>query len=295
KSLPPSGLVQRLRQLVRLSADPVPSAVDQTDELLAVKCNLCENTPLNPPGSKSPAYSCEENCPTGALARIDPASYFDEIGSIQGLMMVDRTHAMGRNIHRSDPRKLLVHTAGLILTIALTAGAWYGIRAFGLGGSITSFLNMRWITGMVGVLGIVGAMAYPFRRQIYVRRAGALRYWMLAHAYAGVIAAALILLHAGRSSGGLVTTGLTLSFDLTIVTGLLGILLYKMVPRALTSIEGSPLLLDDLRARKQELQDELSLAVSSVSPQMRDAIRSRIGSNFLSTRYLLRQYLLRRD
>ena len=209
--------------------------------------------------------------------------------------MVDRTHAMGRNIHRSDPRKLLVHTAGLILTIALTAGAWYGIRAFGLGGSITSFLNMRWITGMVGVLGIVGAMAYPFRRQIYVRRAGALRYWMLAHAYAGVIAAALILLHAGRSSGGLVTTGLTLSFDLTIVTGLLGILLYKMIPRALTSIEGSPLLLDDLRARKQELQDELALAVSSVSPQMRDAIRSRIGSNFLSTRYLLRQYLLRRD
>src|SRR5262249_36550922 len=85
KSLPPAGLVRRLTQMVRLSADPVPSAVDQTDELLAVKCNLCENTPLNPPGSKSPAYSCEENCPTGALARIDPASYFDEIGSIQGL------------------------------------------------------------------------------------------------------------------------------------------------------------------------------------------------------------------
>jgi len=269
--------------------------VDQTDELLAVKCNLCANTALNPPGSKSAAYSCEENCPTGALARIDPASYFDEIGSIRGFMMVDRSRAIGRNIHKSDPGRRLVHAGGLILTFAVAVAAWYGIQTFGFGGRIASFLNMRWITGIVGLLGIAGAMAYPFRRQIYVRRVGPLRYWMLAHSYAGVIAAILILLHAGRSSGGLLTTGLTLAFDATIVTGLLGILLYKMIPRALTSIEGSPLLIDDLRARRQELQDEVAVALSSASDQMRDKIKNRITRHFLSTSYLLRQYLLRQE
>src|SRR5262249_16906714 len=149
------------------------------DELLAVKCNLCANTALNPPGSKSAAYSCEENCPTGALARIDPASYFDEIGGIRCFMMVDRSRAIGRNIHRSDPERQPIHAAGLILTLVLAFAAWYGIQTFGLGGRMASFLNMRWITGIAGLMGIAGAMAYPFRRQIYVRRVGALRYWML--------------------------------------------------------------------------------------------------------------------
>jgi hypothetical protein len=292
---PAPGLAQRLKELVRLSADPVPPAVDQTDELLAVKCNLCANTGLNPPGSKTQAYSCEENCPTGALARIDPASYFDEIGAIRGLLMVDRSHAIGRNIHRSDPGRRLIHAAGFIVTLAIAAAAWYGIQTFGLGGRMASFLNMRWITGMVGLLGIAGAMAYPFRRQIYRRRAGPLRYWMLVHSYAGVIAAVLILLHAGRSSGGMLTTGLTLSFDLTIATGLLGILIYKVIPRGLTSIEGSPLLIDDLTSRKEELRGELAAALASASERERDKIRGHIAARFLSTSYLLRQYLLRRE
>ena len=290
-----AGFAQRLRGLFRLSGDPVPPPVEETEDLLAVKCNLCANTSLNPPGSKHPAYSCEENCPTGALARIDPASYFDEIGGIRGFLMVDRSRAIGRNIHQSDPGRRFLHASGIVLTIALTAAAWYGIQTFGLGGRMASFLNMRWITGMVGLLGIAGAMAYPLRRQIYLKRVGALRYWMLFHSYAGVVAAILILLHAGRSSGGLLTTALTLSFDLTIVTGLLGILLYKLIPRALTSIEGSPLLIDDLRNRKQELGDELSAAILSASPQMRDSIRSQIAGHFLSSGFLLRQYLLRRE
>jgi Fe-S-cluster-containing dehydrogenase component/CRP-like cAMP-binding protein len=289
------GWAQRLKDLFRLTGDTVPPAVEETEDLLAVKCNLCANTSLNPPGSKHPAYSCEENCPTGALARIDPASYFDEIGGIRGFMMVDRSRAVGRNIHKSDPGRRLAHAAGIALTLALTAAAWYGIQTFGLGGRMASFLNMRWITGMVGLIGIGGAMAYPFRRQIYLKRAGALRYWLLFHSYAGVVAAILILLHAGRSSGGWLTTTLTLSFDLTIVTGLLGIALYKLIPRALTSIEGSPLLIDDLRSRRQELGDELNAALLSASPQMQARIKSRITRLFLSSGFLLRQYFLRRE
>src|SRR5262249_5172429 len=59
-----------------LSLDPMPPVVEQTEDLLAVKCNLCANTSINPPGSKNQAYSCEENCPTGALLRVDPKVYF---------------------------------------------------------------------------------------------------------------------------------------------------------------------------------------------------------------------------
>jgi len=44
------------------------------------------------------------------------------------------------------------------------------------------------VTGLVGLFGIAGVMTYPARKQVYRRRAGALRYWLLAHIYLGVIA-----------------------------------------------------------------------------------------------------------
>ena len=85
--------------------------------VVAIKCNLCEDTPLNPPGARRKAYSCEENCPTGALVRVDPIEYFSEIESTQGFVFRDQTHAVGRNIHKSDPLARAWHIGGLAATI----------------------------------------------------------------------------------------------------------------------------------------------------------------------------------
>ena len=115
------GFAATLRSYLRVKSDPLPPAVEQTDDLVAVKCNLCTGTPLNPPEAKTRAYSCEENCPTGALARINPREYFTEIEQIEGLMLIDSTHAIGRNIHRSDPARRVIHTAGILLTAITTA------------------------------------------------------------------------------------------------------------------------------------------------------------------------------
>ena len=69
-----------------------------------------------------------------------------------------------------------------------------------------SWLTMRWLTGLVGLVGVVVVMSYPFRKKIYRRRAGALRYWMLAHAYVGAIAGVVLLFHSGPRTGGLLTS-----------------------------------------------------------------------------------------
>ena len=71
-----AGQFHRLASIFSLSQPPLPAPVEQTENLLAVKCNLCHGTPLNPPGAKREAYSCEENCPTGALVRVNPREYF---------------------------------------------------------------------------------------------------------------------------------------------------------------------------------------------------------------------------
>ena len=289
-----AGFGWKLRDLFGLKPDPLPPPVDATEDLVAIKCNLCsDRETLNPPGKKMRAYSCEENCPTGALARINPREYFSEIGAIEGLMLVDKTHAFGRNIHKSDPPKRLIHVLGILLTLAFTGATIYGLERYGFGGSIYSFLNMRWLTGIVGLAGIAAVMTYPARRQVYRKRRGPLRYWMLVHAYIGVIAGIVILLHGGNQSGGLLTTALMISWDLVIFTGIVGIITYFIAPRMLTRIEGSPLLLDDLRARREELQKEVNTALTS--EPLASVVKRRVIPRFASFGYLLRQYLKRED
>jgi Fe-S-cluster-containing dehydrogenase component/CRP-like cAMP-binding protein len=285
---------EKWKRWFKISPEPLPPAVEQTDDLLAVKCNLCAGTALNPPGAKRQAYSCEENCPTGALLRVDPRVYFAEIKNIEGVVFRDSTHAIAWRTSHKDPGKRLAHAIGLAvaaLTIGLTI---MGLINHGLETPLLgSWFDMRWITGLVGLIGIAGVMAYPVRKQIYKRRAGPLRYWMLGHSYLGVIAGAALLLHGGTESGGALTTALMVSFDLVILTGLFGVLCYFVAPRMLTKIESQPLLIEDLLARREELGEELGATMAAASEEARGLIKQRVLKRCLSLTFLLRQYLRR--
>jgi hypothetical protein len=118
---------------------------------------------------------------------------------------------------------------------------------------------------------------------------------MLAHVYAGAAAGVLLLMHGGRATGGLLTTLLMLSFDLTILTGLFGIAAYVVVPRVMTSIEGEPLLLDDLRERRAELRASLAQAAHAASPALRVLLHDRARRRYLSLGFLLRQITRREE
>lgn len=267
----------------------------ETENLLAVKCNLCENTSLNPAGAKSPAYSCQENCPTGALVRVNPREYFSEAKNSIGIIFKDQTHAIGRNIHKRDIPAWIFHIAGVMAIISITWAALWAARRFTLDGHFAgTWLTARWITGLIGVGGIAFVMSYPVRKQIYRRRAGPLRYWMLAHYYLGAIAAVVLLIHGGRDSGGLITSLLMVSFDVVIVSGLFGLLCYIIVPRIMTSIEGDPLLIEDLRDRREELRRTLGL-IDTSDAELRHLIKVKMRKRFFSFRYLLRQYVWREE
>jgi hypothetical protein len=262
---------------------------------VAVKCNLCQNTSLNPKGAKKAAYSCEENCPTGALVRVNPREYFSEAKNAIGIVFKDQTHAIGRNIHKRDVPARVIHAFGVSAIIAITATVLWAVRRHNLDGHFEgTWLTMRWITGMLGLGSIAGAVTYTARKQIYKRRVGPLRYWKLAHAYLGLFAGIVFLIHGGRSSGGLLTSMLMVSFDVTIVSGLFGITCYFIVPRIMTSIEGDPLLIEDLRARRQELRENLAL-IDTSDDQLRRLVKEKMRKRFFSFNYLLRQYLRREE
>ncbi len=281
-----------------LGEKKIPPPVTQTEDLLAVKCNLCKDTGMNPPGAKRTAYSCEENCPTGALVRVNPHEYFDEITNTIGLTQKSKTHALGENIHKFDLWSWIWNIAGTIIVLiggGLAIWATYKFSqdiAFGP----NTRLTMRWVTGLTGLVGIVWVMLYPIRKQIYRRRAGALRYWMLSHIYLGILATVLILVHGGTSSGGLLTSILMISFDLTIATGLFGAACYMIIPRFMTRIEREPLLLEDLQMRREELRSQLIRASEDAEDEnLKKTIRKDIRGRFLGLGYLLRQYIRKDD
>lgn len=291
----PLDIKSRINNLFSFNAQK-PAAAVESDDMVAIKCNLCESTPLNPSGAARPAYSCEENCPTGALVRVNPQEYFGEIEKTLGLVFRDQTHAIGRNIHKSDPIARVWHLAGALGTIVLAGlfawAAWhFGFKEHLRG----TWLTMRWVTGLVGLVGIAGAMTYPVRKPVYRRRAGALRYWLLAHLYLGVLAGIVLIMHGGSHGGSWLTSVLMLWFDAVILTGLFGLASYVLVPRIMTSIEGDPLLIEDLEGRRAELRNDLATISAKADPQVRDLIEHKVRRYFSSLSFLFRQYLRREE
>jgi hypothetical protein len=289
------GLRGRIESWLSLAMPKLPPEVTETADLLAVKCNLCANTPLNPAGAKTRAYSCQENCPTGALVRVNPREYFSEAKNAIGIIFKDQTHAIGRNIHRRDTPARVMHSIGLLTIIAIPSAILWAASRYTLDAHFQgTWLTLRWLTGLLGLTSISAAVTYSARKQIYRRRAGPLRYWKLAHVYLGILAGAVLLIHGGRDSGGLVTSMLMVSFDVVIVAGIFGALCYFIVPRIMTSIEGDPLLIEDLRIRRAELRETLAL-IDTANPELRNLVKSKVRKRFFSLRYLLRQYIKREE
>jgi Fe-S-cluster-containing dehydrogenase component/CRP-like cAMP-binding protein len=295
-ALPSMGLLGTLKSWLSLAPPVEPPEVKDTQDLLAVKCNLCsDRLTLNPAGARTQAYSCQENCPTGALVRVNPREYFSEARNAIGIVFKDRTHAIGRNIHQRDTPARIIHLIGVVALLAITSAVLWAVRRYTLEGSLGgTWLTMRWFTGLLGLSIIAGVITYPARKQIYTRRVGPLRYWKLVHVYLGLVAGILFLIHGGRDSGGLLTSLLMISFDLTIVAGLFGISCYYIVPRIMTSIEGDPLLIEDLRARRLELRAQLG-SIDTSNPELHHLIKVKMRKRFFSFRYLLRQYIKREE
>jgi hypothetical protein len=222
--------------------------------------------------------------------RVNPIEYFTEIGPTQGLVFKDKTHAVGRNIHKSDPLARAWHIGGALLTILTAVAVIWGLMRNGFDGVLAgAWLTMRWLTGLAGLVGVAIVMTYPMRKQIYRRRAGALRYWMLAHIYIGAMAGVVLLLHSGTSTGGALTTLLYIAFDVVIMSGVVGIVSYYVAPRIMTRIEGEPLLVEDLKERREELQILSDQILARSQGWLKDEISDRVYARFFSRGFLLQQ------
>jgi len=122
-----------------------------------------------------------------------------------------------------------------------------------------------------------------------------LRYWMLAHGYVGAIAGVVLLFHSGTRTGGLLTSLLYVAFDLTVLSGIVGIVSYIVAPRIMTRIEGEPLLVEDLENRRKELREDTRAILEKSEGWLKEEIRDRVYPRFLSNGFLWRQISRREE
>ncbi len=215
----------------------------------AIKCDLCR-------GHK---YSnCVHECPRGAILRVDPLRYFDELSMVmdneqQEHLRAKAAASLDESKQRVKPRSTL-----FILISALLGGL--GIVGIGVlylqssgphrGGSPTGLLFGVISTVLIGV-----ALAYGARKKIRRVALGPLEWWTQFHMVIGVVGFIAALAHAGFQITGVLTALLLLLFGLEVVTGILGQYIYMVVPGQLTRLErhGQAKLIEDL------LEEEVSL------------------------------------
>jgi len=128
-----------------------------------------------------------------------------------------------------------------------SGNSWPGL-AYGIAG-----------TALIAFAGLLGA-----RRKRPSWRIGRAESWLKGHIWLGLLAYPLILFHAGLRLGGTLTTVLCVIFTLVVLTGLLGLVVQRVLPRILTDRVPTETIYEQLDRVAAQLLEESDEAVATV-------------------------------
>ncbi len=231
----------------------------------AIKCNLCRGYEYS---------NCVYNCPRGAVLRVDPLRYFDELALVMEPEQIEAVNwqqeqAAGSSKQRIKPRSTTFVWASLAFFAAAVAGilgAYFlspeprtGGSSWGLGFGIGSTAC------------IASAMFLGARKRMRNRSLGHMEVWTQFHMVIGIVGFVAMLAHAGFQVNGVFTAVLLLVFAVEILTGVLGQAIYMVVPRILTRLErgGLAKLIEDLLEEEIELDKSIDELTRKSSPEVK--------------------------
>jgi hypothetical protein len=114
------------------------------------------------------------------------------------------------------------------------------------------------IYGAVGLAAILALMFLGVRKRWYASRLGTVRGWTSAHVYLGLLTLLIIPMHAGFHFGWDVHTLAFALLVLVVLSGLVGVGLYLIVPPKLTRYEGGML--------PDKIESEINRLLSEMRP-----------------------------
>ncbi len=147
-------------------------------------------------------------------------------------------------VKRSGRRWRII--SGVLLVILIASYVWYErTEGYTHGGSPAGLIYGTAALVMIGLL-----LYYGIRKRSYRSRWGTMEGWMQSHIYLGIFTFLLILAHTGFRFQDQVAVALMIIVTIVVVSGVVGALLYKTVPRALTQV--------DANLTTTELSDEMN-------------------------------------
>jgi Fe-S-cluster-containing dehydrogenase component/CRP-like cAMP-binding protein len=242
----------------------------------AIKCNLC----------RGHAYSnCVHECPRGAILRVDPLRYFEELALVmeaeqrdaiewsrdqaQELGVLDTKQRIRQRSTWFIPVSFvlgLLAIAGVIAATALSGAPLRGGSAVGLP------------LGIGAAACLLAAASQGVRKRLRNTAIGGLEAWTQFHMVLGAVGFFAAVAHAGFQVTGVFTTLLLVVFAFEVGTGITGQIIYATVPTALTRLErhGLARLVEDLYEEQTTLERAIAELVATVPARTWRALRSRI-------------------
>jgi hypothetical protein len=147
--------------------------------------------------------------------------------------------------------------ASLLAGLALMLGYIYFNRDVTPSGA--TFIGL--IYGAIGLVAILLLLFLGVRKRWYTSRLGTVQGWTSAHIYLGLLTLLIIPMHAGFHFGWNVHSLAFALLVLTVLSGMVGVILYLLVPRWLTQSE-SGMLPDKIESEINRLLGEMEVLAS---------------------------------
>lgn len=238
----PWGNITMVHTPGRKVEDPISKAEVIRDRL-ASKCNLCHGY-----GNAN----CVNNCPTGAILRVEPTTYWDEIAEVF-------QDANRKGVGHTDtiPKSSFTHlvlSAVFILASALMVGIW-GYEKLTFGGH-TAYSWPMMVLGGFATFGFFGAVLLAVRRRMkrFRVQGGTFLTWTRTHLYLGAFGLVAMLLHSGFQLGSTLTATIFLLTLAEVASGFFAVFYYKWLPHAITRLEGSSQVEEDVIAERDAIR-----------------------------------------
>ncbi|MBF0153423.1 MAG: hypothetical protein HQL64_06770 [Magnetococcales bacterium] len=136
----------------------------------------------------------------------------------------------------------------------------YGVRFLGAGLRNTSHATGWILLGMIFLLTL-----HALRKRVSVLPLGAMHHWANLHILAGSVTIPLFILHVGKwIPNGFLDTILTLCFWSVALSGLIGFILYRHVPKRLTR-RGVEVIQERIPILREEVRREVEQAVITLA------------------------------
>ena len=208
-------------------------------DLIAVKCDVC---------FERNHAACVYNCPTEAIMRIDPRSYFDELAQIAPRASYAETEQAAKVTNKRPNRWVSPLIQVLVTITSIVAG-----YAIWLERKPSAWSEWGWYSGILSAVIMVALGLIGVRKRARTRQAGSLATWARVHAVLGGLFYGVALFHAGYQATSTLAALLLSAVTLVCILGVVGQIVNFVVPKLLVRTEDAATLPEDVNPEMEKL------------------------------------------